>query len=171
MLLSMCIGCRDKEQARPDFVSEISALRNGQEWQPTSAYAYPSSYTSDNRLSLSINVGYVDALGHWGLHERLKFIRLPKEPGKFSIHDTSNREDDGLTGARYTTFLELGHVVDDFFRFADGIIDENYFEVIAIDEDFIEGRFAVAFIEKGPGSSAPDTVIFTNGYVRCSILK
>ncbi len=99
--------------------------------------------------------------------EVFSIYKIPAAVGKVDIVDTGNRDIDDLTGASYTTLIDDGHVIGDFYKLLEAG-HENYVEIEKINGKEIWGTFEVAFVKDIIGAiegdpMAPDTVIITDG--------
>jgi hypothetical protein len=106
--------------------------------------------------------------------EDIFIYKIPLTIGRFDISETKAYEIDDLTGASYTTLLDDGDVIGDFYKLLEDGHD-NFVEIEKIKGDEIWGTFEVAFVKDLIGSvegdpMAPDTVIITEGMFHTKIL-
>ena len=163
VLLSLCIlfsfqSC--SEELRPNEFQVDIAVLNGLAWKANSRIGESSIHPG----KLIFTARHFEDTGL--VREVLSIFKIPLEVGRYSLVSTSPRENDNLSGARFSTVLG-GDVLGDQFNLLDDDAVEDYFEITHLNGRRVEGVFQCSFArEEGDllsDSSYPDTVVITDG--------
>jgi len=168
VIILLLIGC-SKEEENPewwtwDYQGEISALRNGENWENPLIIGF--DHTTSGRIShpgITIGINRYNIIGF--RRESLNFHQIPCEVGRYNLVALHPNKTE-LPTVSYVTILEDGDVLGDEYRFL--ATGENYISIDSLTEDNgIYGTFEVNVVRDTTRPRAfpetTDTVRFTIG--------
>jgi hypothetical protein len=167
LILIIAMGCTE-DRFQYDFSNgKASAKLNNSEWE-----GQGSGY--ENELVGGFDMYYEVFNKHGFLRQSLLFIKIPTQPGQYSLHNTSGQSMDTITGSSFVTSSDDGDVTEDIYQVFENP-NESYVEVEIYDQStrWLEGNFKATYYIK-PGRpktnpNNPDTLRFENGEFRVRI--